>query len=64
MTITSIPWFYRGGERDGGKTKAGRNREGVIDDSYRIRLSANICGTPCAPANGANCQAYAVGVYH
>lgn len=44
--------MVRGGERDGVENEGQfRNREGVIDDSYRIRfIWANICGTPCAPA--------------
>ncbi len=42
-----------------------RNREGTIDDSYRIRfISEHLWHTLRAREAGANCQGYsAVGVY-
>ncbi len=57
--------MVRGGERDGVENEGQfRNREGVIDDSYRIRfISEHLWHTLRAREAGANCRLYAVGVY-
>ncbi len=61
MTIaTSV---VRGGERDGVENEGQfRNREGVIDDSYRIRfISEHLWHTLRAREAGANCGAICCG---
>ena len=52
--------MVRGGERDGVENEGQfRNREGVIDDSYRIRfISEHLWHTLRAREAGANCRGY------